>query len=63
MKLPKKATKLLKFRHGDVWYQITEENEKYILYRCESETEYTQLATSKDSPVRLEQKVYEGKIK
>ena len=63
MKLPKKARKLLHFRHKDTWYQITEEVDKYILYRCESETDYTQLATSKDSPVRLEQKVYDGKIK
>lgn len=63
MKLPKKAIKLLYFKHKDTWYQITEENEKYILYRCEPNNDYTQLATSKDSPVRLEHKVYEGKIK
>jgi hypothetical protein len=61
MKLPKKARKLLYFKHNDMWYQITEEGDKFYLYRCESEKDYTQLGSG-NSPVKLEYKVYDGKL-
>lgn len=63
MKLPKKASKLLRFNKGPLWYQITQEGEnKFVLYRCESDEEYTSLATG-NNPPKLENKVRDGKIK
>ena len=62
MKLPKKSRKLLHFLHKETWYQITEEGDKYVLYRCESVNDYTMLGTG-NSPTKLEDKVYDGKYK
>ena len=70
MKLPKKAVRILHFKHNDTWYQITEEGDKYALYRCESpdtekwweKKEFALLATGKSLP-KLEERVYEGKYK
>ena len=62
MKLPKKAIPVLNFRHGDTWYQITVEGDKYVLYRQESEKDYTMLGTG-NNPTKLENKVYDGKVK
>lgn len=61
MNLPKKSTKVLCFKHNDTWYQITSEGEIYVVYRCE-EDGYTLLGTG-NSPVKLENKVYDGKLK
>ena len=62
MKIPKKATRLLKFKHGDQWYRITQEGEKYCLYRCDTDIDHTLLGTG-NLPTKLENKVYEGKYK
>lgn len=62
MKLPKKAIKVLHFRYGEIWYQITYDGDKYALYRCEEKNDYTYLSTS-NNPQKLEEKVYDGRIK
>lgn len=70
MKLPKKAQRLLHFKHKNTWYQITKDGEKYFLYRCESpdteqwwvKNDFTLLASG-NSQSKLEQKVYDGKVK
>ena len=62
MKLPKKSVKLLHFKHEETWYQITQDGDKYNLYRCEDKNDYTHLGVG-NSPVKLEYKVYDGKIK
>lgn len=63
MKLPKKARRLLHFRHKDIWYQITEEGEKYLLYRCGDTSSDYEMLGSGNSPIKLEERVYSGKIK
>lgn len=62
MKLPKKSAPVLKFKHGETWYQITTEGDKYVLYRQDSEKDYTMLGTG-NNPVKLENRVYDGKVK
>ncbi len=61
MKLPKKAVQVLHFRHGEKWYKITQDGDKYNLYKCEDENDYSFLGTG-NSPVKLENKVYDGKL-
>jgi hypothetical protein len=61
MRLPKKSKRLLKFKHNNTWYQITDEVDKFALYRCESDTDYTYLGSG-NSPVKLETRVYDGKL-
>ena len=62
MKLPNNCRKILLFRHEETWYQIVETRDMYILYRVNNDDDYTQLATG-NSPVKLEQRVYTGKVK
>lgn len=60
MKLPKNCTEVLLFRHNDCWYQIVEDRDKFILFKKNGENDYTQLGTG-SNPVKLEEKVYDGK--
>ena len=63
MKLPKNSKKVLKFKHNDGWYQIVQDKDKYILYRCgENASDYTMLGTG-NNPKKLEDRVYDGKLK
>ncbi len=63
MKLPKKCNKVLRFRHNDIWYQIVSDKDKYVLYRCgNSESDYEMLGTA-NTPPKLEERVYSGKLK
>ena len=63
MKLPRNSKKVLYFKHKDTWYQIVQDKDKYILYRCgETEKDYEMLATA-NTPPKLEERVYSGKIK
>ena len=63
MKLPRNSQKVLLFRHYDSWYQIVLDKDKYILYRCgKTSSDYEQLGTG-NSPTKLEEKVYAGKLK
>ena len=63
MKLPKSGRSVLHFRNGDLWYRIVEDKDKYILYRCgETEKDYEMLATG-NTPPKLEERVYSGKLK
>ena len=69
MKLPKKAQRLCFLKHEDNWYQITKEDTKYSLYKCENpnvdnwwlNNEFTYICTS-NSYEKLEKKINEGKI-
>jgi hypothetical protein len=63
MKLPKTSKKVLHFKFGDEWYQIVQDKDKYLLYSCGiNESDYTMLATG-NNPVKLEDKIYSGKLK
>lgn len=63
MKLPKNCKRVLHFRHKDTWYRIVEDKDKYILYRCgETESDYEMLGTG-NTPPKLEERVYSGKLK
>lgn len=63
MKLPKNCKQVLHFRHKDIWYRIVEDNDKYILYRCgDTESDYEMLGTG-NTPPKLEERVYSGKLK
>lgn len=66
MRLPKNQTKVLNFKHNDIWYQITSTNVggalTYTIYRQEDKNDYEKLATGQN-PQKLEFKVYEGKLK
>lgn len=63
MKLPKNCKRVLHFKHKETWYQIVEDKDRYILYRCgETEKDYEMLATG-NTPPKLEERVYSGKLK
>lgn len=63
MKLPKNCKQILHFRHKDTWYRIVEDKNKYILYRCgDTKSDYEMLGTA-NTPPKLEERVYSGKIK
>lgn len=62
MKLPKGSVPILYFDCNNIWYQIIQNKDKYILYRKETSGEFTQLCTG-NHPVKLEVKVREGKLK
>ena len=63
MKLPKNSKKILCFKHKDTWYQIVEDRDKYILYRCgATESDYEMLGTG-NTPPKLEKRVYTGELK
>lgn len=63
MKLPKSCKRVLHFRHKNIWYRIVEDNDKYILYRCgDTESDYEMLGTG-NTPCKLEERVYSGKLK
>ena len=63
MKLPRNSQKVLLFKNKDLWYQIVQDKDKYILYRCgETSSDYDQLGTG-NSPTKLEERVYAGKLK
>ena len=60
----------VKFCHNDVWYQIVRVGEKYSLYRVDVNVsrwttkgnDYTLLGSGVN-PIKLQEKVYEGKLK
>ena len=63
MKLPKNCKRVLHFKHKETWYQIVEDKDRYILYRCgQTEKDYEMLATG-NTPPKLEERVYSGKLK
>ena len=63
MKLPKTSRKVLLFKNNDDWYQIVQDKDKYILYRCgDSASDYTMLGTG-NNPKKLEDRVCDGKLK
>lgn len=63
MKLPKNCKRVLHFKHNETWYQIVEDKDRYILYRCGgTEKDYEMLATG-NMPPKLEERVYSGKLK
>ena len=63
MRIPKKARRLLRFKHNETWYKIVQDNDKYVLYRCgETESDYEMLGTA-SVPTKLEERVYSGKVK
>jgi hypothetical protein len=62
MKLPKGSTSSIYFDCKGVWYQIIQSKDKYILYRKESNGEFTQIGTG-NHPLKLETRVREGKLK
>ena len=63
MKLPKNCRRVLHFKHKDTWYRIVEDKDKYILYRCgKTESDYEMLGTG-NTPPKLEERVYSGKLK
>jgi hypothetical protein len=63
MKLPRNSKKVLHFNHGKIWYRIVQDKDKYILYRCgETESDYEMLGTG-NTPPKLEERVYSGKVK
>ena len=65
MRIPKNQTKLLNFKHKEIWYQITSTTTngttQYIIYRQVDKNEYEKLATGQN-PQKLEQRVYDGKL-
>ena len=62
MKLPKNCTPLLIFLHNDTWYRIVERNDTYELYRVIDDTNHEFLGKG-NSPPKLEEKIYSGKLK
>ena len=63
MKLSKKETSILTFKHIDTWYKITYKNNDisiYYLYKVISDNDFEPLGTG-NSPKKLEDKVYAGK--
>ena len=63
MKLPRTSIKVLHFKHNDTWYQIVQDKDKYILYRCGvTESDYEMLGTG-NTPPKLEERVYSGNLK
>lgn len=61
MKLPKNCEPVVYFDFNGVWYQVIRNKDICFLYRQEGDN-FIQIATSV-SPVKLEQRVREGKLK
>ena len=62
MKIPKHYQPLLTFKHENTWYKIVLNRDIYMLYRQESENDFTQIGTG-NNPQKLEKRVYDGKLK